>query len=98
MSIRTISAAEFSRLHKSGLHLVDVRSPAEHASQHVEGAVCCPLGEWETEKLLADLRQRGFGTDDTLYLLCQSGRRAQMAVEKIAAASAINVVVVEGGT
>lgn len=98
MSIRTISAAEFSQLHKRGLHLVDVRSPAEHAGQHVEGAVCCPLGEWETQKLLTDLRQRGFGEDDTLYLLCQSGRRAQMAAEKISAASAVNVVVVEGGT
>jgi rhodanese-related sulfurtransferase len=98
MSIRTISATDFSRLHKHGLHLVDVRSPAEHAGQHVEGAVCCPLGEWETENLLTDLRQRGFGADDTLYLLCQSGRRAQMAAEKIAASGAVNVVVVEGGT
>lgn len=98
MSIRTISAAEFSQLHKHGLHLVDVRSPAEHAGSHVDGAVCCPLGEWETDKLLADLRRRGFGADDTLYLLCQSGRRAQMAAEKITAVSAVNVVVVEGGT
>lgn len=98
MSIRTISAAEFSQLHKEGLHLVDVRSPAEHAGLHVEGAVCCPLGEWQTETLLADLRRRGFTADDTLYLLCQAGRRAQMAAEKIAAESAVNVVVVEGGT
>ncbi len=98
MSLRTISASEFSRLHGAGLHMIDVRSPAEYAGQHVEGAVCCPLGEWETDKLLADLRQRGFGADDTVYLLCQGGRRAQMAAEKIARESDVNVVVVEGGT
>lgn len=98
MAIRTISADEFSRLHRNDLYLVDVRSQAEHAGQHVEGAVCCPLGDWETENLMADLRARGFGADDTLYLLCQSGRRAQLAAEKIAISSAVNVVVVEGGT
>ncbi|MGH8494143.1 MAG: rhodanese-like domain-containing protein [Moraxellaceae bacterium] len=98
MTIRTLSALEFSRLHQQGLHLVDVRSTAEHAGRHVEGAICHPLGEWEAESLLADLKQRGFGEGDTLYLLCQAGRRAQMAAEKIAANSAVDVVVVEGGT
>lgn len=98
MTIRTMSAAEFCALDKTGLFLLDVRSPAEHAGGHVEGAWCQPLGEWEAEALLAGLRQRGLKTGDTVYLLCQGGRRAQMAAEKLAAVSAMELVVVEGGT
>lgn len=98
MAIRTISAQEFSRLHARGVHAVDVRTPAEHGNLHVESTVCCPLNELQTNKLLADLKARGFADHDTLYLLCQSGRRSQMAAEQIARESKINVVVVEGGT
>jgi rhodanese-related sulfurtransferase len=98
MGITTISAREFARRHAEGVHALDVRTPAEHAGLHVEGAVCCPVGEWQTAQLLSDLRARGFSAQDTLYLLCQSGRRAQMAAEQIARESDVNVVVVDGGT
>ncbi len=98
MTIRTISAQAFSRLHAQGVHAVDVRTPAEHGSLHVAGTVCCPLNDLQTKTLLADIKARGFADNDTLYLLCQSGRRSQMAAEKIARESNINVVVVEGGT
>lgn len=98
MSIRTISAHEFARLHARGVHMVDVRTPVEHAGLHVDGAVCCPLNEWPAEKLIADLKARGFSENDSLYLLCQGGRRAQMAAEQISRSATIDVVVVEGGT
>lgn len=98
MPISHISATEFARRHAEGLHMLDVRTPAEFHSVHVEGAVCCPLSDIDVDILSADLKRRGFGPDDTLYLLCQGGKRAQMAAEKLASASALNLVVVEGGT
>lgn len=98
MSMKSISAAEFARLHAASLHMLDVRTPAEFQSLHVEGAVSCPLSELELQELQQSLRARGFGESDTLYLLCQGGKRAQMAAEKITAGSALRVVVVEGGT
>lgn len=98
MNIQTISASEFSRLHAGGVHAIDVRTPAEYNSLHVENTACCPLSELQTDQLIADLKTRGFAEQDTLYLLCQSGRRSTMAAEQIARESPIKVVVVEGGT
>lgn len=98
MTMTTISAHEFARRRAQGAHVLDVRTPAEHAGLHVEGAVCCPVGELQTQVLLKDLQASGFAAGDKLYLLCQAGRRAQMAAEQIARESDIDVVVVEGGT
>lgn len=98
MSVSSISAAEFARRHPNGLHMLDVRTPAEYHTLHVEGAVSCPLSDIDVATLYGDLKRRGFGANDTLYLLCQGGKRAQMAAEKLAGESQLNIVVVEGGT
>ncbi len=98
MTIQTISAQEFARRHPQGLHMLDVRTPAEYHGLHVEGAVLCPLTDLDSHALQSDLRARGFQPGDTLYLLCQGGRRAQSAAEKLAAETVLRLVVVEGGT
>ncbi len=96
---KLISVSEFARRLQAGpVHLVDVRNPPEFAGGHVEGAVLCPLGELNVPRLLTDLEARGFGADDTLYLICQAGMRARQAAEYLARATDAEIVVVEGGT
>lgn len=98
-SIARIGAQQFGeRLNRGSVFALDVRTPAEFHTLHVEGAVCCPLTDMDANTVIADLKKRGFGSNDTLYLLCKSGNRAQMAAEKITAQTDVNVVVVEGGT
>lgn len=96
---KMISADEFGRRYQSGqIHVIDVRNPPEFAGGHVEGALLCPLGELNPAKILADLQARGFGADDTLYVLCQAGMRARQAADYLCKASDAEIVVVEGGT
>lgn len=94
-----ISADEFGRRYQSGqIHVIDVRNPPEFAGGHVEGALLCPLGELNPAKILSDLQARGFGADDTLYVLCQAGMRARQAADYLCKVSDAEIVVVEGGT
>lgn len=98
MPVSTITAGEFANRYSSRLPLIDVRTPAEHDSQHVIGAICHPLLDLNVARLEQTLKERGFGADDEVYLLCQGGKRAQMAAERIAGESSLRLVVVEGGT
>lgn len=101
--MKTISANDFSKAHIVGVHAVDVRTAAEHAGMHVRGAISIPLHELNAALLKEKIVARGFVAGDTVYLLCQAGRRAQMAAELLASApeslsNFFNIVVVEGGT
>lgn len=93
MSRNTIQAIEIPALLKAGKQFIDVRSPAEFASVHVEGAHLFPLDQLDPVAIC----QR-FGTDSPLYILCQSGKRAEMAANKLTKAGHPDCVVVEGGT
>jgi rhodanese-related sulfurtransferase len=74
--------------------LIDVRTPGEFAAVHADGARLVPLDGFNPLKVIDS-----FGpTAGTLYVLCRSGKRAQLAAEKFVAAGYRNVVVVEGGT
>lgn len=98
-SIARVTAQQFGEHLRSGsVFALDVRTPAEFHTLHVEGAVCCPLTDLDTGKVVSDLKKRGFGANDTLYLLCKSGNRSNQAAEKISKETDVNVVVVEGGT
>lgn len=71
------------------LQLIDVRSAGEYAAGHVPRALNLPLEQ--VENRIEDLH------DGPVAILCQSGRRAQMACE-ILTAHHKNLLVVEGGT
>ncbi|WIO75231.1 rhodanese-like domain-containing protein [Porticoccaceae bacterium LTM1] len=68
--------------------VVDVRSPAEHKSQHVTGAINLPLDNLKAEQL----------SGSKIYLLCKSGKRATMAAEKLCDNYEGELIVIEGGT
>lgn len=77
------------------IHLLDVRTPAEYAGAHVPGGRNVPLDRLEGAQLS---EVTGFGKNEPVYILCQSGGRARMAAEKLAKCGYEQCYVVEGGT
>lgn len=93
MSTQTIEASTLPEIMTAGGTVIDVRTPAEFKSAHVIGAELHPL-----DKLDATAYCQGSATDKPVYILCQSGKRANMAAQKLAAAGHTQAIVVEGGT
>lgn len=74
--------------------MLDVRTPAEHATVHVPGSINVPLDmlQQHREQLAAHLADSG----DDVVLLCQSGRRAGQAAQGLAAVGS-EATVLDGG-
>jgi rhodanese-related sulfurtransferase len=77
------------------LHLLDVRTPAEHSEIHVPGVYLMPLDKLDATRL-ANLS--GFAKNQPLYIFCRSGNRAKQAAEKLEKSGYERCSVVEGGT
>lgn len=95
--MKTISPRELHSLQQRGepVHLLDVRTPAEHAEVHVPGVHLLPLDRLDAEQMA---RTTGFTPDTPLYILCRSGGRAKQAAERLERAGFSSCHVVEGGT
>lgn len=93
-----VPAAEVARARseRSGVGLIDVRTPVEYAEVHAEGAKLIPLDVLDPKVVMAD--RNGSTADEPVYVLCKSGSRAAKAVERFRAAGFDNVFSVEGGT
>lgn len=72
--------------------VVDVRTPAEFQTAHIEGAVNLPL-----EQVNAHLRRIVADAGGRMLLICQSGNRAWRAHEALSRAGVSDVAVLEGG-
>jgi rhodanese-related sulfurtransferase len=83
------------RLRGEALNLLDVRTPAEHAQEHVPGVVLMPLDRLDPAQVAST---DGFGKDRPIYILCRSGSRARQAAAKLEKAGFAACTVVEGGT
>ena len=92
----TITPRELNARIQQGekLHLLDVRTPAEHAEIHVPGVHLAPLDRLDAQ-LAAD---NGCAKDQPVFLLCRSGSRAKQAAEKLEKCGYTQCHVVEGGT
>ncbi len=92
----SIAPHELHRLRQSGeaCEILDVRTPPEHAAAHVAGVKLVPLDDLDPRAFLA---QRA-DSAAPLYVICQSGARANKAIEKFRAAGIERCVLVEGGT
>ncbi|WP_314261168.1 rhodanese-like domain-containing protein [Cardiobacterium hominis] len=55
-------------------YLIDVRSPAEYAEAHADGAINIPVDE--VSQKISDITQ---DHDADIYVYCRSGRRAGVA-------------------
>jgi phage shock protein E len=73
-SMGTMSSAECRRWVSEGAQLVDVRSPSEYASGHIEGAVNIPVQE-----LPARVGELGRDKARPIVLYCRSGSRSAHA-------------------
>jgi sulfur dioxygenase len=96
--LHSLSVAQFaSQWESAALRqdalLIDVRTPAEYAVEHVEGAECLPLDRLDP----AALRQRA-GDSLTVFFICQTGTRSQLAAARLREAGLARVVHVDGGT
>lgn len=90
---RTIEPAELFALAKGQrITFIDVRTPAEFAAVHAEGAVNLPLDALDPSQLAH------VGPDETVYVTCRSGARAARAIDKLRAAGYRKLVNVQGGT
>ena len=90
-----IPAAEFKKIANDDAVTLDVRTPAEHQSQHLlRPHDHMPLDQLSPKEFM---QKRGLGKDAHVYLLCRGGTRAKAAAEKFAAEGFKNVHVIDGG-
>ena len=80
------------------INLIDVRTAAEYRAGHVAGAKLIPMDELNAETLAANEQYAGAGHEETLYLTCEYGMRAQQAAERLFDAGYQNLAIIEGGT
>lgn len=70
--------------------LLDVREPVEYATEHIPGALLCPVDSVGCHALPE--------TDATIIIHCQKGMRGEQACQKLTADSdALHVYNIEGG-
>jgi glyoxylase-like metal-dependent hydrolase (beta-lactamase superfamily II)/rhodanese-related sulfurtransferase len=94
VAIQNVSAKQLSEIIATGpIHLLDVRTPREFETVRIAGATNIPMDRLDPAALLA-----AYGADDSLYCLCQTGTRSQLAAAKLRAAGFRRVVHVDGGT
>jgi rhodanese-related sulfurtransferase len=89
--IETLNTAEVARLlnaHK--LLLIDVREPAEYASERIPGALLYPLSTFDPAALPDDESRR-------LVFHCGSGKRSLVAAERRLAAGQLSAAHMGGG-
>ncbi|HET8807100.1 MAG TPA: rhodanese-like domain-containing protein [Methylophaga sp.] len=92
-----INANELFKQHApEDLCLVDVRTTAEVRSEALPGIITMPLDELDADKLQAVIDRRSQG-DQPIYLICQSGKRAQLAADKLAGKLRQPLIIIEGG-
>jgi rhodanese-related sulfurtransferase len=86
----SITALELQALISKGCHLVDVREPVEHAEEHIAGAKLIPLGE--IEQRLSEIEP-----DTPLVVMCRSGKRGALAMERLKTLGIDHAQNLEGG-
>lgn len=93
MNIETTSARKLPEIFANNFTVIDVRTPKEYQAAHVAGAESIPLDQLDAEKFCGQ-----YGDGFPVYILCQSGQRANKAAERLMRAGHKNVCVIEGGT
>jgi len=91
--IRQISVEEANEAvsKQNGVQFIDVRTVSEYDSGHAPKAVNMPLETLENEFARLD-------KDQPVYIICQTGRRSQMAAETLQKAGFRDIYNITGGT
>ena len=96
MTAKRISAADYMAEHANNPTTIDLRTIAERESECLDGCISLPVQELtkETFERVLELAEHG---DGPVHLLCQSGKRAEMAVQKLHGLTDHELVIIEGG-
>lgn len=81
-----------SAMSQPGTVVVDVRTPAEYASGHVEGAINIDVEAADFGSRIATLAK-----DSTYAVYCRSGRRSTLATDQMAEAGFTSLINLDGG-
>lgn len=89
----SIDPAELVRMRAEdpAVHVIDVRTPGEFETGHIDGSYNVPLDQLGEH--VADLA----ALDHHVVLVCQSGARATKALEQLVAAGKSNLRLLQGG-
>lgn len=89
----TIDALELRRMRSEdpAVHVIDVRTPGEFETGHIEGSYNVPLD------LLGEHAGDFAGLDHNVVLVCQSGARATKALDQLVATGTSNLRLLQGG-
>jgi phage shock protein E len=92
-AVTTVDPAEFvTSMSESGTVVVDVRTPAEYAAGHVDGAVNIDVESGTFGSEIAALPK-----DTTYAVYCRSGRRSAIAADEMSKAGFTSIVNLKGG-
>jgi len=92
-SVHLVDAATFAdEITKPGVTVIDVRTPAEYAAGHIQGAVNIDV-QGDFESAIASL-----DTSKTYAVYCHSGSRSGMATSIMDGAGFTDVYDLDGGT
>lgn len=86
MTVKTIAPIAVADLLRTGARLIDIRSPDEHAREHIEAAQSIPLDEMTS-----------ISGDAPLIFHCRSGQRTRLNAERLAAVNAGPTYLLDGG-
>ena len=98
MSVRHMSAADFVGLTHSASEpaaILDIRTPGEVTREHIPDCIFLPLQKLTRDSLNTALE--GHKQKNTVYLLCQSGMRAEAAVRQLGSVEGVELVILQGG-
>lgn len=96
MSHKQIHPQELISQKSADMCILDVRTAAEVKAAQLPGCLHIPLHELTPERLQNEIAKSG-KNGSSVYLLCQGGKRAQMAADQLAGKIDAELVVIEGG-
>lgn len=96
MSHKRIHPLDLMSNNSADLCILDVRTAAEVKASTLPDCLHIPLHELTPERLQAEIARSG-KNGAAVYLLCQAGRRAEMAADQLRGKIDAELVIIEGG-
>lgn len=96
MSHKRIHPVDLMTNKTTDLCILDVRTTAEVNASALPDCLHIPLHELTVERLQTDIARNG-KNGSRIYLLCQSGKRAEMAADQLKDHINAELIIIEGG-
>lgn len=96
MSHKRIHPIDLMANKTADMCILDVRTAAEVKAAGLSDCLHIPLHDLTPERLQAEIAKSG-KNGNVVYLLCQGGKRAEMAADQLKAYTNAELVIIEGG-